>query len=140
MKSRKSYLKIGLSFVLNKIRSNEMTTGAILSVIVGVIAGFGAIAFRWLISSFQSLFFGGGADILGFLGQYYIILTDITANTTNNSIRVKPLLSVSALTSVVDFCFILLPISMNMKTILTLLLKLLEFFLCSINKPIIPLR
>ncbi len=74
MKSRKSYLKIGLSFVLNKIRSNEMTTGAILSVIVGVIAGFGAIAFRWLVSSFQSLFFGGGADILGFLGQYYIIL------------------------------------------------------------------
>lgn len=60
--------------ILDKIRSNEIVFGLILSVLVGAIAGFGAVVFRWLIGIFQSLFFGGGAGYLGFLGQYYIIL------------------------------------------------------------------
>jgi len=60
--------------ILDKIRSNEIVFGLILSILVGVIAGFGAVVFRWLISTFQSLFFGSGASYLGFLGQYYIIL------------------------------------------------------------------
>ncbi len=60
--------------ILDKLRSNEVVFGVILAVVIGVIAGFGAVIFRWLISTFQSFFFGGGASILGFLGQYYIIL------------------------------------------------------------------
>jgi CIC family chloride channel protein len=51
-----------------------MVFGVVLGITVGVISGFGAIVFRWLISTFQSIFFGGGANYLGFLGQYYIIL------------------------------------------------------------------
>jgi len=62
------------SALINKIQSNEAITGVILAVLVGVIAGFGAVVFRWLISSFQSLFFGQGANLLGFLGDYYVIL------------------------------------------------------------------
>ena len=63
-----------LSRVFDKIRSVDIVFGTILAIIVGVVAGFGAVVFRWLISSFQSLFFGGGASVLGFMGQYYIIL------------------------------------------------------------------
>ncbi|MDH5695651.1 MAG: chloride channel protein [Dehalococcoidia bacterium] len=74
METETTHRKAGLSNILDKIRSNEIIFGLILSILVGVIAGFGAVIFRWLISNFQSLFFGGGANYLGFLGQYYIIL------------------------------------------------------------------
>jgi len=70
----KVYPKTGLSSLLDRFRSNEIAFGVTLAVLVGVIAGFGAVLFRWLISSFQSLFFGSGATYLGFLGQYYVIL------------------------------------------------------------------
>ncbi len=36
-------------------------------------AGLGAVLFRWLIKSFQTLFFDCGSRVLGFLGDYYII-------------------------------------------------------------------
>lgn len=68
-----SHRKAGLPAILGKLRSNEIAYGLILSILVGVIAGLGAVVFRWLIGVFQSLFFGGGASILSFLGQYYII-------------------------------------------------------------------
>ena len=57
-----------------RLRSSEVVTSVILAVVVGVVAGFGAVAFRWLIKSFQRLFFSGGASVLGFMGDYYIIL------------------------------------------------------------------
>ena len=60
--------------IAEKLTSSEMVSGILLAILVGVVAGFGAIAFRWLIGTFQSGFFGGGASILGFLGEYYIIL------------------------------------------------------------------
>jgi len=69
-----SNLKAKLTNILDRIRSNEIVFGLSLSILVGAIAGLGAVVFRWLISSFESLFFGGGANYLGFLGQYYIIL------------------------------------------------------------------
>jgi CIC family chloride channel protein len=69
-----SALKAKLIDILGKARSNEIVLGLVLSVAVGAIAGLGAVVFRWLISSFQWLFFGGGANYLGFMGQYYIIL------------------------------------------------------------------
>ena len=70
-------MKARLSNILDRIRSNELVFGVILAIIVGVIAGFGAVVFRWLISTFQTLFFGGGGTILSFLGQYYIILLPV---------------------------------------------------------------
>jgi CIC family chloride channel protein len=74
MDTEKSKRKAQLTTILDRIRSNETGFGLILSILVGVVAGFGAVVFRWLISLFQSLFFGGGSSYLGFLGQYYIIL------------------------------------------------------------------
>ncbi|HET6452947.1 MAG TPA: chloride channel protein [Armatimonadota bacterium] len=51
------------------------TTGPILlAVIVGVGAGFGAVVFRMLIASANSLFFGGVHSIFYFFGKYYVIL------------------------------------------------------------------
>jgi CIC family chloride channel protein len=60
--------------LLDRIRSNEIVSGLILSIVVGAIAGLGAVVFRWLISAFQSLFFSNGATYLGFLGQYHVII------------------------------------------------------------------
>ncbi len=74
MSTLKIVSRARLSRVFDKIRSVDIVFGTILAIIVGVVAGFGAVVFRWLISSFQSLFFGGGASVLGFMGQYYIIL------------------------------------------------------------------
>jgi CIC family chloride channel protein len=74
METQSSYRKAKLSSIIDKMVSSETVTGIMLAVLVGVVAGFGAVAFRWLIRNFQSLFFGGGASILGFLGQYYVIL------------------------------------------------------------------
>jgi CIC family chloride channel protein len=64
----------GSPSLLDRIRSNELAVGLTLSIVVGAIAGLGAVAFRWLISTFQELFFSNGASYLGFLGQYHVIL------------------------------------------------------------------
>ncbi len=53
--------------------SSELVTGFILAIIVGVVAGLGAVVFRWLIKGFQQGFFGGGEAYLSFLGDYYVI-------------------------------------------------------------------
>lgn len=53
---------------------SEVTKGMILATLVGVAAGLGAVAFRWLISSFHSLFIDGGEQAFGALGRYYIII------------------------------------------------------------------
>ncbi|MFP4641914.1 MAG: chloride channel protein [Dehalococcoidia bacterium] len=55
-------------------RSSENTTGILLAAIVGVVAGLGAVVFRWLITSFQRIFFAGGATAFDFMGDYYVII------------------------------------------------------------------
>ena len=37
-------------------RSSEMLAGLILALFIGVLAGLGAVLFRWLITGFQSFF------------------------------------------------------------------------------------
>jgi CIC family chloride channel protein len=74
MSSKPSGQKAKSPGILDRIRSNELVAGLTLSVVVGAIAGLGAVAFRWLISTFQALFFSNGAEYLGFLGQYHVIL------------------------------------------------------------------
>ena len=49
---------------LKQIRANEHTIMAVLAVIVGIAGGFGAVAFRYLISFFQTLGYGGKNDLL----------------------------------------------------------------------------
>lgn len=48
--------------------------GIASAVLVGIAAGLGAVAFRWLIDNFSTLFFDGGRSVLGFMGEYYVIL------------------------------------------------------------------
>jgi len=74
MDSEISHQKSGLFNILDKIRSNETIFGVILAVIVGIIAGFGAVAFWKLIEVFSWFFFKGGAIGLAPLGNYYVIL------------------------------------------------------------------
>lgn len=57
--------------------ASETTRGAVLAALVGVAAGLGAVAFRWLIRGFQWLFFRQGAEVLGFMGDYYVIILPI---------------------------------------------------------------
>ena len=59
---------------LRLIRSNGTVSGLVLAVLVGVIAGLGAVVFRWLIRTIGDFFFHTGGDLLGFMGDYYIIL------------------------------------------------------------------
>ncbi len=72
---------MNVSFFLNRLspvaswfRSSEMLAGLILAVVIGVLAGFGAVVFRWLIGAFQTFFLEGGSHVLSFMGDYYIIL------------------------------------------------------------------
>jgi len=59
------------------LTASETTTGIALAALVGVAAGLGAVAFRWLISTFQSLFFDGGEQVFGALGRHYVILIPV---------------------------------------------------------------
>ncbi|MDY6834020.1 MAG: chloride channel protein [Chloroflexota bacterium] len=63
--------------LLSIIRSSEMATGIILSIGVGVIAGLGAVGFRYLIEAFQKVFFVYCADWFSFLGDYYVIILPV---------------------------------------------------------------
>ncbi|MEJ2729267.1 MAG: chloride channel protein [Deltaproteobacteria bacterium] len=49
---------------MKEIRVNEHTIMAVLAVIVGIAGGLGAVAFRYLISFFQTLGYGGKNDLL----------------------------------------------------------------------------
>ncbi len=64
----------GLRVIFKRLGSSEVVTGLGLSVLIGVVSGLGAVAFRWLINSFNTLFFDGGGNILSFMGDYYVIL------------------------------------------------------------------
>jgi CIC family chloride channel protein len=51
----------------------ETLGNLILAILVGALAGLGAVGFRAMINGFQSIFFNGGAYALGWLGDYYVI-------------------------------------------------------------------
>lgn len=63
--------------LIQRFRSSEFLFGTTLAIIVGVMAGLGAVAFRWLISFFHDILFLNGGDILSILGGYYVILLPI---------------------------------------------------------------
>lgn len=60
--------------IIKRLGTSEVVTGLGLSVLIGVVAGLGAVGFRWLINNFQTLFFDSGGTLLSFLGDYYIII------------------------------------------------------------------
>ncbi|MDH3885625.1 MAG: chloride channel protein [Desulfobacterales bacterium] len=49
---------------LQALQANEHTIMAVLAVVVGLAAGFGAVGFRYLINFFQTLAYGGENDLL----------------------------------------------------------------------------
>ena len=49
---------------LGRLRTNEHTTMTLLAVFVGLLGGYGAVGFRYLIGFFQELAYGGGGDLL----------------------------------------------------------------------------
>ena len=60
--NQKSFL---LKFLkLGQLKTNEHTVMAILSVIVGLAAGLGAVGFRYLINFFQTLAYGSPSELL----------------------------------------------------------------------------
>jgi CIC family chloride channel protein len=59
--------------VVRRIHASETSGLIVLATVVGVGAGLGAVAFRWLIATAQGLFFGGSERFLGFLGPYRVI-------------------------------------------------------------------
>jgi CIC family chloride channel protein len=67
-------LQTRLRDIFEPLRSSEWATGLTLSILVGAIAGLGAVGFRYLIRGFQIVFFEKGAIWFDFLGDYYIII------------------------------------------------------------------
>lgn len=66
-----------LALLLDRLQPPETAVLISLAVVVGVGAGLGTVVFVWLIGFFKSLFFGGGAQVLSFLGSYHVILLPI---------------------------------------------------------------
>jgi CIC family chloride channel protein len=58
----------------DRFRRSEFVAGTTFSIIVGILAGLSAVLFRLLINFFHTIFFVRGAEILGFMGQYYVII------------------------------------------------------------------
>ena len=48
-----------------------------LAILVGLLAGLGAVGFRWMIRGFGWLFFNRGAVLFDFLGEYYVIILPV---------------------------------------------------------------
>lgn len=63
-----------LAPIVSWFRSSELLGDLVLAIVIGIIAGLGAVIFRWLIRTFQSFFIEGGGQVLSFMGNYYIIL------------------------------------------------------------------
>ncbi len=56
------------------LHNRDITRGLVIAIVVGVIAGLGAVVFRNLITFIETLGFGHGKSALGFLGDYYIVI------------------------------------------------------------------
>lgn len=71
------FTRIGKLGPVRTIKGNEHARMAILALIVGLTAGFGAVGFRYLIMSVQSIAFGSGGNLLEAVSGipwYWVIL------------------------------------------------------------------
>ena len=64
----------GVRSLPKRLRGSDTALGIALAIVVGLLAGLGAVGFVYLIKLFQWLFFNRGADVLEPLGDYYVIL------------------------------------------------------------------
>src|SRR5664279_3516157 len=63
-----------LQLLLTQLRTSEAVFLLLFANLIGIGAGFGAIGFRWMISSFHHLFFIQGGTLLSFMGSYFVVL------------------------------------------------------------------
>jgi CIC family chloride channel protein len=63
-----------LQILITRLRVSETAVGLVLAVVVGLLAGLGAVVFRWMIRGFGWIFFNRGAALFDFLGDYYVIV------------------------------------------------------------------
>lgn len=63
-----------LDRVFDYLRTSETIFLLLFANFIGVGSGFGAILFRWMIKSFENLFFREGQHLLSFMGSYYVII------------------------------------------------------------------
>jgi chloride channel protein, CIC family len=63
-----------LILLIEYFRTSETVFLLLFANIIGVGSGFGAILFRWMIRTFESLFFKDGKQILSFIGSYYVVI------------------------------------------------------------------
>jgi CIC family chloride channel protein len=54
---------------IQRLRTSEQTTMAVLAVVVGTAGGFGAVGFRYLINFFQTLAYGSSRELLDIITQ-----------------------------------------------------------------------
>lgn len=71
---RKLKLRVLSEKALYYLQTSDASYFLIFSILVGLGGGFGAILFRWLIMQVRNLFFVRGETVLGFMGQYYVIV------------------------------------------------------------------
>ncbi len=76
MKSHETIVE-RLQHILGRLSPSESTRGLALAIAVGVAAGLGTVAFRWMIKGFQWVFFAKGAEAFSALGNYYVIILPI---------------------------------------------------------------
>jgi len=69
-----TYIKERFCLPFIRLCSSDIALCFVLSIVVGIIAGLGAVFFRWLIKVFNYSFFAKGAVALGFLGKYYVVV------------------------------------------------------------------
>jgi CIC family chloride channel protein len=50
--------------VINSFAGSEYTVTTVLGVFIGLLGGFGAVGFRYLIRAFQGIFYGSGPDLV----------------------------------------------------------------------------
>ncbi|MDM7998919.1 MAG: chloride channel protein [Dehalococcoidia bacterium] len=70
-------VKRGLASLWERVRGSEAAIAMTLAVLIGLLAGLGAAGFRYLIRGFGWLFFNRGADLLDFLGEYYVVILPV---------------------------------------------------------------
>jgi chloride channel protein, CIC family len=75
--SAASRLKKSLSSLWERVRGSEAAVAMALAVVIGLLAGLGAAGFRYMIRGFGWLFFNRGAELLDFLGEYYVIILPV---------------------------------------------------------------
>jgi CIC family chloride channel protein len=68
------HVSAGVRDVYRRFRTSETLVMLTMALLVGIGAGYGAVAFRQIIHIANNFFFQTLASWLGFLGRYYVVI------------------------------------------------------------------